>query len=68
MEWARGRLAAPLRISRLANPAAKSELRRFQDGVGMTPMAWLQRERMFRAHELLEASDQALRDIAGECG
>jgi AraC family transcriptional regulator, transcriptional activator FtrA len=71
MEWARRRLAEPLQIGRLAAHAAMSErtfLRRFQDGAGMTPMAWLQRERMFRARELLEASDEALGHIAEQCG
>jgi AraC family transcriptional regulator, transcriptional activator FtrA len=34
----------------------------------MTPMVWLQRERMFRARELLEASDEALGHIAEQCG
>jgi AraC family transcriptional regulator, transcriptional activator FtrA len=71
MEWARRRLVEPLQIGRLAAHAAMSErtfLRRFQDGVGMTPMAWLQRERMFHARELLEASDQALGHIAEQCG
>jgi AraC family transcriptional regulator, transcriptional activator FtrA len=71
MEWTRRRLAEPLGIGRLADHAAMSErtfLRRFQDGVGMTPMAWLQRERMFRARELLEVSDQALGRIAEQCG
>jgi AraC family transcriptional activator FtrA len=43
-------------------------LRRFQETVGMTPLAWLQRERMFRARELLESSDNALGDIARQCG
>jgi AraC family transcriptional activator FtrA len=71
MDWARRRLAEPLEIGRLARHAAMSErtfLRRFQEGVGMTPMAWLQRERMFRARELLEASGQALRDVGEQCG
>jgi AraC family transcriptional regulator, transcriptional activator FtrA len=34
----------------------------------MTPMAWLQRQRMFRARELLEASNHPLGDIAEQCG
>jgi AraC family transcriptional regulator, transcriptional activator FtrA len=71
MDWARRRLTEPLAISVLADHAAMSErtfLRRFQDGVGMTPTAWLQRERMIRARELLEASSSALGEIAEQCG
>jgi AraC family transcriptional regulator, transcriptional activator FtrA len=71
MEWARRRLAEPLPIGGLADHAAMSErtfLRRFRDGVGMAPMAWLQRERMFRARELLETSDHAIEHIAEQCG
>ena len=71
MDWARKRLAEPLEIDRLAKHAAMSErtfLRHFQDGVGMTPMAWLQRERMYRAREMLEATDRSLADIAEHCG
>ena len=55
----------------LADYVATSErtfLRRFQESVGMTPMAWLQRERMFRARELLEGSNRSLGDIAEQCG
>lgn len=71
LDWARKRLAEPLQINELAQHAAMSErtfLRHFREGVGMTPVAWLQRERMFRAQELLEASDGALDDVAVQCG
>jgi AraC-like DNA-binding protein len=71
LDWARKRLAEPLQINELAQHAAMSErtfLRHFREGVGMTPVAWLQRERMFRAQELLEASDSALDDVAVQCG
>ena len=43
-------------------------LRHFQEGVGMTPMGWLQRERMFRARELLDSTDFPLTDVAEQCG
>lgn len=71
MDWARQRLARPLDIPALAKRAAMSErtfLRRFHEGVGMTPKLWLQRERMYRAQELLEMPDAALTDIAERCG
>ena len=71
MEWARQRLEEPIDIADLAQRGAMSErtfLRRFREFVGMTPKLWLQRERMFRAQELLEASDMVLADIAEQCG
>jgi AraC family transcriptional regulator, transcriptional activator FtrA len=71
MEWARQRLEEPIDIVDLAQRGAMSErtfLRRFRESVGMTPKLWLQRERMFRAQELLEASDMVLADIAEQCG
>ena len=71
MDWARKRLGKPLRMSDLANQASMSErtlMRRFQETVGMTPIAWLQRERMFRAREMLEASDRPLKVVSAQCG
>lgn len=71
MERARQRLEEPIDIVDLAQRGAMSErtfLRRFRESVGMTPKLWLQRERMFRAQELLEASDMVLADIAEQCG
>ena len=71
MDWARGRLAQPISLNQLAARAAMSErsfLRRFREAVGTTPKAWLQRERVFRAQELLEASPLPLADIAEQCG
>ena len=43
-------------------------LRRFRESVGLTPMDWLQRERMYRARELLESTDGTLSDVAEQCG
>ena len=40
----------------------------FHEAVGLTPKRWLQRERMFRAQELLETSDSPLTEIAELCG
>jgi AraC family transcriptional regulator, transcriptional activator FtrA len=71
MDWARERLNEPITVAALAGYAAMSErtfLRRFQEGMGLSPLAWLQRERMFRAQELLETSDHALDGIAAQCG
>jgi AraC family transcriptional regulator, transcriptional activator FtrA len=71
MDWARRRLAEPLTIGILAEQAAMSErtfLRRFQESIAMPPAKWLQRERMLRARELLEASRAPLDAIAAQCG
>ena len=71
MDWARKRLDEPLSIGLLAARAAMSErtfLRRFQASVGLSPADWLQRERMYRARELLESAEGKLSDIAEQCG
>lgn len=39
-----------------------------RESLGLAPGEWLQRERMYRARELLEPSDSSLDDIADECG
>jgi AraC family transcriptional regulator, transcriptional activator FtrA len=71
LDWARKRLAQPLEMNELAKKAVMSErtfLRRFHESVGMSPKNWLQRERMFRAREILETTDMGLSDIAEQCG
>jgi AraC family transcriptional regulator, transcriptional activator FtrA len=71
MDWTRARLHESLTVTAMANHAAMSErtfLRRFQESMGVSPLAWLQRERMFRAQELLETTDHTLADIAEQCG
>ncbi len=52
MDWARAQLAEPIGLPELAargNMSERTFLRRFNEAVGMTPVAWLQRERMSRA-------------------
>jgi AraC family transcriptional activator FtrA len=71
MEWARGHLARDLRVRDLARRAAMSErtfLRRFLDATGTTPKAWLRYERIARAQDLLEASDQSVDRVAESSG
>ena len=71
MEWARGHLGRDLRVRDLARRAAMSErtfLRRFLDATGTTPKAWLQYERIARAQDLLEASDQSVDRVAESSG
>ncbi len=67
MDWARANLHRPLTLQSLAEQAAMSERtfqRRFRAEVGMAPMAWLQRERLFHAQTLLETTVASLAEIA----
>jgi AraC family transcriptional regulator, transcriptional activator FtrA len=71
MDWARSKLSEPIEIGAMAKHAAMSErtfLRRFHESTGLSPIAWLQRQRMFRAQELLEASNLSLGDVSVQCG
>ena len=71
MQWARERLHEPLEVRDLASEAAMSErtfLRRFSEASGQSPKTWLQHERLGRARELLESSDQNTEQIAERCG
>jgi AraC family transcriptional regulator, transcriptional activator FtrA len=71
MDWARSKLSEPIEIGAMAKHAAMSErtfLRRFQESTSMSPIAWLQRERMFRAQELLETAKLSLADVSAQCG
>jgi AraC family transcriptional regulator, transcriptional activator FtrA len=71
MQWARERLHVPLEVRDLASEAAMSErtfLRRFTEASGQSPKTWLQHERLGRARELLESTDQTTEQIALRCG
>ena len=71
MQWARERLHEPLEVRDLASEAAMSErtfLRRFTEASGQSPKTWLQHERLGRARELLESTDQHTEQIAHHCG
>lgn len=71
MEWARQHLAEPITVRRLAEQAAMSErnfLRRFRETTGATPKAWLVHERVSRAQELIETTDEPVDRIAESCG
>ncbi|MDN4544601.1 MULTISPECIES: transcriptional regulator FtrA [unclassified Pseudomonas] len=71
MQWARERLHEPLEVRDLASEAAMSErtfLRRFTEASGQSPKTWLQHERLGRARELLESTDQNTEQIAQRCG
>lgn len=71
MDWARSRLHRPLRMADLAARAAMSErnfLRHFSAQVGMSPQAWLRRERVAWAQQLLERPGQRLDAVAEASG
>ncbi len=71
MDWARQHLNKPISTTTLAKRAATSNRtlhRRFVESAGMTPKAWLLRERLHHAQELLETTDMALGKVAEACG
>ena len=71
MQWSRERLHQPLEVRDMASEAAMSErtfLRRFTEATGLPPKAWLQHERLGRARELLESTNQNTEQIAMGCG
>ncbi|MFZ3570303.1 GlxA family transcriptional regulator [Streptomyces sp. BH097] len=70
-EWALGRLADPLTLAQLAARDAMSIRtynRRFREETGVTPMTWLNRQRVDRARELLEQTDHTVDRVAAETG
>lgn len=71
MQWARQHLAEPISVRRLAGQAAMSErnfLRRFREATGATPKAWLLHERISRAQELIETTNEPIDRVAERCG
>ena len=67
MDWVRQNLGRPLPLHALAAQAGMSDRtfqRRFRAEVGMPPMAWVQRERLFHAQALLETTAAPLAEIA----
>ena len=71
MDWARQHISADIKIAQMAKVAAMSERtfqRRFNEAAGLPPKLWLQRERMFRAQELLETTELSLNELASQCG
>ncbi|MCX4238074.1 MULTISPECIES: GlxA family transcriptional regulator [Streptomyces] len=70
-QWALERLGEPLTLAELADHARMSLrtfARRFNDEVGMSPGRWLIQQRVARARQLLESSDLAVDQVAGEVG
>lgn len=71
LQWARENLDKPLSVCEMASQVAMSErtfLRRFVETTGLSPKAWLQQERLSRARDLLESTDQSTASVARVCG
>ncbi len=67
LAWMREHLAEEHTVPRLARRAALSErtfARRFRQETGATPAAWLARQRVARAQELLESTEAPVDEIA----
>jgi transcriptional regulator GlxA family with amidase domain len=70
-DWMMENLAEDLTVDQLARKALMSSrtfARRFRADMGTTPAAWLNRQRIIRAQQLLEATDYALETIAQDTG
>jgi transcriptional regulator GlxA family with amidase domain len=70
-EWAMQNLHKPLTLSDLAehsNMSLRTFARRFAEEAGMSPGRWLIQQRVDRARHLLESTDLAVDEIAGQVG
>ena len=70
-EWMLENLEKDLTIDQLARKALMSSrtfARRFRADMGTTPAAWLNRQRIIRAQQLLEETDRTLEAIAQDTG
>ncbi|MCW4385008.1 helix-turn-helix domain-containing protein [Salinibacterium sp. SYSU T00001] len=70
-DWMLENLHEDLTIAHLARKAhmsARTFARRFRAEMGATPAAWLNRQRLLRAQQLLEQGHRSLESIAAECG
>jgi transcriptional regulator GlxA family with amidase domain len=71
LAWASARLDEPLTVTDLARHAAMSPrnlTRRFHAVTGTSPLQWLLVQRVNRAQELLEQTDQGIDQVAARCG
>ncbi len=71
LDWARANLELPITVDDLARRALMSPrtfARRFRETTGTTPLQWLCAERVRRAQELLENTDDTVDRIADRCG
>jgi len=70
-EWMLENLAEDLTVDQLARKALMSSrtfARKFRADMGTTPAAWLNRQRLIRAQQLLEQTSQGLESIAADTG
>jgi len=70
-EWMLQNLDQELTVDQLARKALMSSrtfARRFRADLGTTPAAWLNRQRILRAQQLLEQTDEGLEQIAQIAG
>lgn len=71
MDWAIVNVHRPLTVADLADEAmmaSRTFARRFKEEVGVTPHAWLTRQRLHRAQQLLETTDQPVERVARQAG
>uniref|UniRef100_UPI003F6854CF GlxA family transcriptional regulator n=1 Tax=Streptomyces polyasparticus TaxID=2767826 RepID=UPI003F6854CF len=71
LDWAVARLHQPLTIGELASRAGMSTRtfgRHFAAEVGVTPLKWLNQQRLARARELLETTDLGVDAVAERSG
>lgn len=67
LAWAQQRLDQPLSVTDLARKANTSPRhlgRQFRSVIGQTPIQWLLTQRVRRAQELLEATDESIEAVA----
>jgi transcriptional regulator GlxA family with amidase domain len=70
-QWMLDNIAEDLTVDQLARKALMSSrtfARRFRAETGTTPAAWLNRQRIIRAQQHLERTDNALESIAQDTG
>ncbi|MDP9867808.1 MULTISPECIES: helix-turn-helix domain-containing protein [Streptosporangium] len=71
LAWVRQRLDQPLTVTdmaRKANMSPRNLGRQFQAVTGQTPIQWLLAQRVRRAQELLEATDESIEAVALAAG
>jgi AraC family transcriptional regulator, transcriptional activator FtrA len=71
LHWASGRLDRPLTVPDMARRAGLSPrhlTRQFHAVTGTTPLQWLHNQRLHRAQELLETTDDSIEQVAERTG